>query len=331
MSKTLFAILTLALCPALLAADEKKTDGDKKRADGDRSALFDRLDANKDGQIAKDEVPADKRRLLDRLLRVADKNKDGQLSRQEFTGGLTSREPVRPSQTGPRRDRPMFNPQQLFNRIDQNGDGKIVLGEVPARRRKAFERIITQADKNKDGGLSLEEFRGAFGRIVRILRGPQPAVAAGRGAAGSRILRAIDRDGDGAISKSEIAAAAESLAKLDRNGDGRISQRELAATQSARRPGADRFTPETLVRAILRADRNGDKKISKDEAPQRLKQRFDEIDANSDGVIDTPELKRYAERVAKRLRRNRRPAGKTDAPPKRQKPRKPKSEGKEKG
>ena len=44
-----------------------------------------------------------------------------------------------------------------------------------------------------------------------------------------------------------------------------------------------------LPRFLARHDANGDGKIQKSEAPERLKNRFDEIDTNGDGAIDAAE------------------------------------------
>ncbi len=44
-----------------------------------------------------------------------------------------------------------------------------------------------------------------------------------------------------------------------------------------------------LPRFLARSDTNGDGKIQKSEAPERLKNRFDELDTNGDGAIDAAE------------------------------------------
>src|SRR5262245_64929198 len=48
------------------------------------AALFDRLDANHDGQIVPREVSSTHQRLFTRLLRQADVNQNESLSREEF-------------------------------------------------------------------------------------------------------------------------------------------------------------------------------------------------------------------------------------------------------
>lgn len=56
----------------------------------------------------------------------------------------------------------------------------------------------------------------------------------------------------------------------------------------------------------MSTDKNGDGKLSKDEASERLKGAFDEIDTNKDGQIDADELKA---RMTSAMRRGPRPGG----------------------
>ena len=63
--------------------------------------LFGKLDSNKDGYVARDEVQDAQRALYERLVRTADKNGDGKLSKEEFQAGLQPAEGPRPP-LGPR-------------------------------------------------------------------------------------------------------------------------------------------------------------------------------------------------------------------------------------
>lgn len=133
--------------------------------------------------------------------------------------------------------------------------------------------------------------------------------APGRGGPGRflpPILQAIDADGNGVISKDEIAGAVAALKKLDENGDGQLTREEYMGRGPAGRggPGAGgrgaggNFAQQFIAR-LKEADANGDGKISKEEAPERLKQAFDRIDTNSDGQLDEAELKALAERIGR--------------------------------
>ena len=68
-----------------------------------------------------------------------------------------------------------------------------------------------------------------------------------------------------------------------------------ASAQRASMPDDQRPSPEQLLKTF---DRNGDGKLSRDEAPERMKQRWDQIDTNHDGFITVDELKARDARVA---------------------------------
>src|SRR5262249_53328601 len=143
------ALLTLLVFVAPIFADESAAQ--KPTGPGDNAGLFAQLDTNKDGQLTSDEVPEDKKRLFERLLRVADKNGDGKLTSDEFTSGL--QEPQRKApEDAPRRPegrpegRP--DPQRFFKRLDTNGDGKVTADEAPEERREFVKRLIARLDKD---------------------------------------------------------------------------------------------------------------------------------------------------------------------------------------
>jgi Ca2+-binding EF-hand superfamily protein len=109
-------------------------------------------------------------------------------------------------------------------------------------------------------------------------------------------LKAADKDGDGRLSKEEAPGPLkENFAKIDANGDGYIDKQELQ----------EQFGKQFAVQAILtqlkKADQDGDGKLSKDEAPQFLKGHFDQVDANSDGYVDGPEVKAALTKLQKLL------------------------------
>jgi Ca2+-binding EF-hand superfamily protein len=164
--------------------------------------------------------------------------------------------------------------------------------------RENFDRM----DADKNGSVSIEEFR----RAMAAAGFPGPG-AGGFGQmrpeqiAGAVVLKALDADGDGVLSASEIADASKALAKFDKNGDGKIDREELlaAAPRSEGRPGAGiggGAVAEGLARRLKEADKNGDGKISKEEAPERLAPIFDRLDGNGDGQLDETELKRFLDR-----------------------------------
>jgi len=307
---------------ALLAADEP--------AGPDHSALFKKLDADGDGQIGKDEVPDDQRRLLERLIANHDKNADGKLSAAEFAAGLAEDRPrgdMPPPGGGGRPGGGQFEPGEFFRRMDRNGDGKITPDEVPEDRRAGFMQMLSRVDEDGDGAATLDEFRKGFG--------PRPGEPARPGepgrpgqprpdqprlgmppmpGGGELLLRVLDADGNGELSADEIAGAAAALKKLDRNGDGKITRDEVGPPPPFGRPGQpgqsgrpgqppeagrpDGRADGERARAYFKQfDKDGDGKLSKDEAPERMRENFGRLDTNGDGFVDDAELKQLVERM----------------------------------
>lgn len=66
--------------------------------------------------------------------------------------------PVGAGQDVPKSDRTRQRAQDLFDRLDKNADGKVVVEEVPGRYRALFKLL----DRDKDDALSVEEISGVF-------------------------------------------------------------------------------------------------------------------------------------------------------------------------
>lgn len=303
--KRLLFATALWLAPlSVLEADENPP------SQTDRAGLFKQVDANGDGLVSEDEVPADKRRLFARLLRRGDANSDGKLSLEEFTKAIADDErEIPPGQPGGDQFRQFLesDPQDVFKRLDANSDGKIELSELPEQGRERFQRFMDDFDADRNKALTLDEFRKGHERLRAMIGLPQPT----RPPAPGGLLRVLDTNGDGMLSKEEIAAASESLRKLDRDGDGALSNRELMAVlpfqagqpnaTPQRRPDGNRPPEAGAVLERLRGmDQNGDGKWSEDELPPFLRRQFSTIDANGDKFVDADELKQALEKFRRR-------------------------------
>lgn len=287
--KLFIAIACFFAASSTLWADEKAGQ------QPDRTPLFKQIDANGDGQISANEVPDDKRRLFERLLRRGDANSDGKLSLEELTKGMADEPRTAPAADGGDQFRRFLEaePQEVFKRLDSNGDGKVELSELPEQARERMQQFMDEYDANRDKALTLDEFRKGQ-QMLRERFGlaqPRPTMPGG-------LMRLLDTNSDGALSKEEIAASPESLRKLDTDGDGTISNRELMAVlpppggpAAAKPDGNQRPAPGALIERLRSLDKNGDGKWSADELPPFLQRQFDKLDANGDKLITGDELK----------------------------------------
>ncbi|HEX5184926.1 MAG TPA: EF-hand domain-containing protein [Allosphingosinicella sp.] len=145
---------------------------------------FQRLDANHDGILTREEAAADqgqrgpaapgaggeRRPSGDELFDRLDTNHDGMLSREEFAG---LRAMFRGGGGGGWGGRGggggMFNLNgNWFDRVDANHDGKVTLDEMRTTLLGLFDRV----DANHDGTITPEE-REAFVRAMRARQQPQ--------------------------------------------------------------------------------------------------------------------------------------------------------------
>ena len=146
----------------------------------------------------------------------------------------------------------------VFRDHDINKDGKLDTDELAA-----LDKAPSDSDVNDDGFVSLRELVDA---LARAPARTSPLID--RSAAGNVLLSVIDINGDGALTKEELAQASVSLSKLDRNKDGEVSADEL---NSAARPTANRTDRPnnrggrpSPAEMFARMDRNRDGKITKD-------------------------------------------------------------------
>lgn len=322
--------LTVVSVASLLASTAVAQDDRPKDSPRDsHAALFDQLDENKDGSLAADEAPEEHRRLFNRLLRQSDKNGDGKLSRDEFVAGLSEdREDGPPDRAEGRRGRPEGQPdrprrERREGRPDRPREDGGDQGDRPGPDRRRGD--------GPDAGPGDRPFGrpgpGPGGRGGDRPDGAQEGRFGGRpgqGMIGIALVRVLDKNSDGKLDAEEIAAATEALKKLDTNGDGDITREELApqirggrapgnrprGPDEGGQPGRPEFNPENVYRRLMNGDKNSDGKLQKDELPERLQERFDELDTSKDGTLDESEIRAGFERM-----RNQRAGGRPEGRP----------------
>jgi Ca2+-binding EF-hand superfamily protein len=252
----------------------------------DEADLFSKLDANKDGFVTADEVQESQKALFERLLRNADKDGDKKLSKEEFQAGLkpdeSPKQPLTGGQNSPGRPGGgQFSPQDVFNRLDVNKDGKLSKDELPERMRENFSRI----DANGDGSVSPEEFRTTgFGQ--RPPGTPGNLVAGGDAARrAAEGFDQADANKDGKLTKDELPenrrdGFEQLVQRLNPGGDQHSITKEqyirgmVLMSQAGGAPGArpanaaNEASPEVFSALFDRTDSNSDGKLTKDEIPE---------------------------------------------------------------
>ncbi len=167
--------------------------------------LMEALDANKDGQLSKEEIEN-----ATAALKTLDKDKDGKLSQEEIgwppmgrgmrgrggPGGFGGGRGFGPPGGGPGGPRGFgggrgaggpggFDIAERIMSNDKNNDGKVTKDELP----EFMQRMLDRADTNKDGAIDRDEAKAMAENFGR--GGPR----AGRGGAAGQPPRPADGGG----------------------------------------------------------------------------------------------------------------------------------------
>jgi hypothetical protein len=165
-------------------------------------------------------------------------------------------------------------PSGVLRRLDTNGDGKLSKDEF-AKMADLFDEL----DRNHDGFLEPAELSGpAPGDAGRPNAGAAPA--AGAPAESAPLVTPSD--------KKPAAGADDSVAGT--LSAPATSPAATPAAEAGRKP-ANAGGAKKGQGPLRKSDTDGDGKISRDEAQGRLKANFAKLDLNSDGFLDSSELR----------------------------------------
>ncbi|MCP4846997.1 MAG: hypothetical protein GY899_03505 [Verrucomicrobiaceae bacterium] len=187
--------------------------------------------------------------------------------------------------------------------LDYNRDGKLQQGEIDMA-----VVILRRMDRNQDGEVSSGELSGASNRSGGFAGRPNDRPPGNPGTGGQPRGRVpqfadLDKNGDGKITKDEAPERmAEHFEEHDTNSDGFIDKKEQDAVIEFIRQRFSQRNRSDQDRGLTfeQMDTNKDGKISKDEAPERMAERFGEVDSNSDGFIDKKEQAVVVEAIRRR-------------------------------
>merc|ERR1712088_546932 len=177
----------------------------------DAQQMFKILDKNGDGLISQEEMRSCGSRFnateIEAIFAIGDTNNDGEIDISEFVAVMC---PAASTVVG-RLSKSYKNLEEIkqgFKKLDRDGDGMISKKEMASAGLSEQEvvAIFALGDSNNDGEIDLDEFIGVMCpsaaavvfKVSQTFKGKDGAVKA---------FKQIDLDGDGAISKDEMAKA----------------------------------------------------------------------------------------------------------------------------
>jgi Ca2+-binding EF-hand superfamily protein len=193
-----------------------------------------------------------------------DANRDGSISRSEWNGPMTE-----------------------FRDLDLNRDGVLSGTEVPGSRRSRSRNSEDRPEYNRERQRSVEQGSSPAAKLDKDQSG---VVEGYEWPYNSEVFHKLDTDRNSVLSADELRNISRAnIRDLDKNGNGRLDSDEW--------PGG--------FADFERLDENGDGRINANEYSQRggewqKRQRFNQWDANRNGVIDAQEWN-SAPRLLKRL------------------------------
>jgi hypothetical protein len=129
------------------------------------------------------------------------------------------------------------------------------------------------------------------------------------------LLAIMDTDGDGIVTKNEMAKAMAAIRKVHKDTKGNISYEKPADNGNALAAGADQNQGgagtnngaggnrgNEVIAGLMQYDRNRNGVLEPNEVPAQAKAMLQGADLNRDGVIDARELAAFSQRMHEQMR-----------------------------
>lgn len=306
------------------------------KPDGDQPKLFQTLDKNKDGKLTKEDISDEQKNHFERLLRIGDKDNNGELTLAEFKQSLLKKDETVTTEKGlskgkapvagknkkafkKNKDNKGKLPENLFNKLDKNMDGKLSGDELTKNGKTPgfLKRVYTSLNKKEGDEITKEEFTKAFGNFAKKAgnkrtankpetpespekgkknKGPGNKFQKGNRPPLPKFYILLDADHDHKLSKEELSKAADLLAKLDKDKDGSLSPHEILGPPP--RPNAD--GPGQGKNQKLRADNRAEKKREFG-GGKRIDKMIEKMDKNEDGKLSKEELPPFMQKNMEKI------------------------------
>merc|ERR1719309_1788508 len=310
------------MVPAAGMAVARLTRNCKNIADAQQ--MFRVLDKNGDGLISQEEMRACGNRFnateIEAIFAIGDINNDGEIGLDEFVGVMC---PTASTVVG-RLSKTYKNLDEIkqgFKKLDRDNDGSISKAEMSAAglSEQEVNAVFALGDTNNDGAIDLEEFIGVMCpsasavvfKFSQAFKGKEGALKA---------FQQIDIDGDGKITKQEMAKANLGGSKLsmaevdaifqlgDTNNDGEIDIEEFLAVMV---PSAGFSTTSSSFKQVSSSSFSSTSSMSMTKSSvsssvsstsfcsigmtfgsvSDARAAFRRFDVNNDGVMDFEEMK----------------------------------------
>ena len=133
-----------------------------------------------------------------------------------------------------KRERP--SPEQMFEKLDTNKDGKIVKDEIKNER---LANRFDKMDADGDGGITLEELKSSF---EKGKKGKENKLKGGK-VSSEKMFAKLDVNKDGVLVKEEIKneKLAKRFDKIDADANGEVTVEEFKAFSEKAKQSKDRI------------------------------------------------------------------------------------------